>query len=555
MAYNEQNVYKAIGFDPRAITPSGEKIARTLQSPIVSPAGNTSTIDYSSPQYNREFTRTSAPSVSAAPQKAITVEDMLKEQNSGLNSASWASPKTAPTSSSNINVTRGKNGVLEFSGQNIGPNDAISYSQPWTSGVKIPGARGGSSGTGGLSVIPFATGQQAGGVPFAENLQRAVADLESPDQAIRNRALNRIGVLSKASGAMDARYGPDTNYSIAGLNADAMMGRTQAEIEAQRGTREAMAKYYDRQSSNTPDPMDIYKTISGENAGMMAAQRAIVERNNAMYSALISSGQYDPTKPENATNDVKRLLAQMDRDEKVLRGQQEQGQIIRQKYAPGVEGKAEGGMISAMGPQENPAAQLYGQYVATAMKAGVQPLPMDKFSNLLMQTRAQLMAAPAQMAPGTMPQNPGAGAPMGFAEGGGVMGWLAEKLYGSKTSPQTPQGQQPVPTPNPNLLGTGQARGAASAIQGRQQQLEAQLRAQGYAGGGTINVDGQQVFGPGTGKSDSIPAVIDGTRPAALSTGEFVMPVEAVQFFGLQRLNKMVEQARKGNIQEEGEDD
>jgi hypothetical protein len=137
----------------------------------------------------------------------------------------------------------------------------------------------------------------------------------------------------------------------------------------------------------------------------------------------------------------------------------------------GVERKAEGGMIGAMGPQgspqQNPIAARYGQYIQSAMQAGVQPLPLEKFTDLLMRTQMQLQQAPAQ-------------APMGYAEGGAV------------------------------------------------------------------DVDGKLVLGPGTGKSDSIPAVIDGERPAALSTGEFVMPIEAVKFFGLQRLNKMVEAARKG---------
>jgi hypothetical protein len=137
----------------------------------------------------------------------------------------------------------------------------------------------------------------------------------------------------------------------------------------------------------------------------------------------------------------------------------------------GVERKAEGGMIGAMGPQgspqQNPIAARYGQYIQSAMQAGVQPLPLEKFTDLLMRTQIQLQQAPAQ-------------APMGYAEGGAV------------------------------------------------------------------DVDGKLVLGPGTGKSDSIPAVIDGERPAALSTGEFVMPIEAVKFFGLQRLNKMVEAARKG---------
>ena len=72
------------------------------------------------------------------------------------------------------------------------------------------------------------------------------------------------------------------------------------------------------------------------------------------------------------------------------------------------------------------------------------------------------------------------------------------------------------------------------------------LQAAGFAEGGPINVGGRSVHGEGNGKSDSLPAVIDGEHPAALSSGEFVMPVEAVRHFGLDRLNKMVAAARKG---------
>jgi hypothetical protein len=69
----------------------------------------------------------------------------------------------------------------------------------------------------------------------------------------------------------------------------------------------------------------------------------------------------------------------------------------------------------------------------------------------------------------------------------------------------------------------------------------------GYAEGGAIKVSGKQVIGPGTSKSDSIPAIIDGTRPAALSTGEYVMPVAAVRHYGIDKLNKMVEAARSSS--------
>ena len=67
-----------------------------------------------------------------------------------------------------------------------------------------------------------------------------------------------------------------------------------------------------------------------------------------------------------------------------------------------------------------------------------------------------------------------------------------------------------------------------------------------FANGGPIEVGGRQVLGEGTGKSDSLPAIIDGEHPAALSTDEFVMPVETVRHFGLAKLHKMVEQSRKG---------
>lgn len=101
---------------------------------------------------------------------------------------------------------------------------------------------------------------------------------------------------------------------------------------------------------------------------------------------------------------------------------------------------------------------------------------------------------------------------------------------------------------NDKFYGPAPLVSQAQFERGRRQNADWAAQSYGYAfaDGGPINVSGRQVLGPGTGKSDSIPAVIDGEQPAALSTGEFVMPVEAVQHFGLDRLNKMVAQARKG---------
>jgi hypothetical protein len=136
----------------------------------------------------------------------------------------------------------------------------------------------------------------------------------------------------------------------------------------------------------------------------------------------------------------------------------------------------------------------------------------------------------------------------GYAEGGmiGAIGATPQQdpmtaRYGQYVHAAMQAGVQPLPMEK--------FVGLLTATQAKMQQAPAGAQPgqpQGYAAGGAIEVEGQQVLGPGTGKSDSIPAIIDGKRPAALSTGEFVMPVEAVQHFGLDRLTKMVAAARKG---------
>ncbi len=66
-------------------------------------------------------------------------------------------------------------------------------------------------------------------------------------------------------------------------------------------------------------------------------------------------------------------------------------------------------------------------------------------------------------------------------------------------------------------------------------------RMQGYAEGGLVR-------GPGTETSDSIPAVIDGQEPTALSTGEAVLNAEAVQLVGeqfIQNINAVGLQRRQ----------
>ncbi len=75
---------------------------------------------------------------------------------------------------------------------------------------------------------------------------------------------------------------------------------------------------------------------------------------------------------------------------------------------------------------------------------------------------------------------------------------------------------------------------------------EAEAKARGgYAEGGMLE-------GPGDGMSDSLAAQIDGSQPAALSQGEFVVPADVVSHLGngssdagSKRLYAMMDEVRK----------
>ena len=67
---------------------------------------------------------------------------------------------------------------------------------------------------------------------------------------------------------------------------------------------------------------------------------------------------------------------------------------------------------------------------------------------------------------------------------------------------------------------------------------------------------GRLLKGPGDGRSDSIPAAIDGVAPAKLSTGEFVVPAKAVSKLGrgsteagAQKLQSMVNKVNRKSFE------
>lgn len=63
----------------------------------------------------------------------------------------------------------------------------------------------------------------------------------------------------------------------------------------------------------------------------------------------------------------------------------------------------------------------------------------------------------------------------------------------------------------------------------------------GYSNGGLIN-------GPGTGTSDSIPAVVDGKRPIAVSDGEYVIPEHVVEAVGVDYFDSLLAHFKNAKI-------
>lgn len=87
--------------------------------------------------------------------------------------------------------------------------------------------------------------------------------------------------------------------------------------------------------------------------------------------------------------------------------------------------------------------------------------------------------------------------------------------------------------------------------QGAKQVAAAPQGAMAFANGGQVpdprDVSGRMVMDTDpNAPTDSIPAMVDESMPAKLDSGEFVIPKDVVQFFGTDKLNKMIAQARQG---------
>jgi hypothetical protein len=132
--------------------------------------------------------------------------------------------------------------------------------------------------------------------------------------------------------------------------------------------------------------------------------------------------------------------------------------------------------------------------------------------------------------------------------GGGGNAPIIPQATASSTQPTLPLMAERTPTPNYDefLAQLQQGAGNRAAMQ----QSGYGMASGGYLDGGVL---------PGDGMSDDVPAMIDGDQPAALSSGEFVIPADVVSHIGngssdsgAKQLYAMMDRIREART---GEDD
>lgn len=208
---------------------------------------------------------------------------------------------------------------------------------------------------------------------------------------------------------------------------------------------------------------------------------------------------------------------------------------IKQYAEGGVVGYADGGAIAPTTPQVNPLETMYQQYAMSTQSMGALPIQFGQFIDLMQGGQGN---------PGNMG--------MGYANGGFVdtmakgfkRTW--RNLTGEDDVAKTPAIQPAPQTQQPQPAGETNQDVARRTFGGSLRAID-EMDRQKYAQGGAIDVSGSEVLGPGTGTSDSIPAVIDGHQPAALSTGEFVWTDSATESAGSGNLKHIMQALERGD--------
>jgi hypothetical protein len=205
---------------------------------------------------------------------------------------------------------------------------------------------------------------------------------------------------------------------------------------------------------------------------------------------------------------------------------------IKQGYA---QGGQVAGAITPQIPQINPLEGMYRQYAMNTQAVGAIPVEFGQFVDLMQG---------AQGNPGNMG--------MGYANGGFVdtmakgfrRTW--RNLTGDDEQPAQQPAIQPVQPQQQPMQGETQQDAARRTFGGSLRAID-EMDRRGYAQGGAIDVSGHRLVGPGTGTSDSIPAVVDGQTPAALSHGEFVWTNSATENAGAGNLKHIMQGLERGD--------
>lgn len=293
--------------------------------------------------------------------------------------------------------------------------------------------------------------------------------------------------------------------------------------------------------------------LYGAQAGVAESQLAGEQRKSALIQRLgdVEFQRKDPVGYERLQQYYKALYAPKPADAS------ERAAYIAQGIDPdtkrpldfSTESYARGGQIPAYGaaPQQNPMLAQYGQYLSAASKSGVAPVPFAKYVQLFESTRSQPEQTIGFQDGGEIP--PGYTRPEDVDWGGvlsrGVRGALRMEPKSAPAAEIAPASAPVAADPSENFWTLDPEK--------RKEIEEAVGGSQGYAKGGAIDVSGRKLLGPGTETSDSIPAVIDGQRPAALSSGEFVIPAHVVRAKGTEFFDKLIAAYADNKGQGDGE--
>lgn len=225
-------------------------------------------------------------------------------------------------------------------------------------------------------------------------------------------------------------------------------------------------------------------------------------------------------------------------------------------------------VIDKMGPVLSTIINAEGQGVSDQTKAGLTNSLMQYLNNTIISSSPMYQQIVNGMQDGSIERESGMRAlaaihdrfkaqtnpqqPQGFAEGGLV-----------PPTPQTAMPYQPAMPQEQRMRNLylqyaqgAQQRGIPAVPFGTFVQM-ATPKAQpavGFAAGGMVpgeDVSGREVIDSNPAAPvDSIPAVIDGKTPAALDSGEFVIPEDVVRFVGVQKLQQLIEKAKSSMTQE-----